>query len=229
MIEPRRTPGAHRARLVAVCVGRPEVRGAPAADATAQRPWLSAIWKQPVLGAVQVRCTGIDGDAQADTRAHGGPEKAVLAYSVAHYASWGDELDPRALGPGAFGENLAIEGLDETTIAIGDVLAIGGARLQVCQPRPPCWKLARKFDRPGLVERVLETGRTGWYLRVLGPGAIRADEDIAVVRRPHPELTLARLHAVLYAKDADRAMAVAFAACPALSDGVRRRIENKFA
>jgi MOSC domain-containing protein YiiM len=216
-------------RLVAVCVGKPELRGTAASDAQPQRPWSSAIWKAPVAGPVRVHGTGVDGDAQADTRVHGGPEKAVLAYAVAHYAAWAAELDPQALGPGAFGENFAFEGLDEASVAIGDVVAIGSARLQVCQPRSPCWKLARKFGRPELVERVLETGRTGWYLRVLAEGVVAAGDEVAIVERPHPRLLLTRLHEVLYAKSFDLATAAAFASCPALSDGVRQRIANKLA
>lgn len=221
--------GARNARLVAVCVGEPERRGVADAADPADRAWESAIWKNPVAGPVRIHRTGVDGDAQADRRVHGGPEKAVLAYSLGHYAVWRDVLDPRALGPGAFGENLAIDGLDETTVAIGDVFAIGSARLQVAQPRGPCWKLARKFRRPDLVERVIENGWTGWYLRVLEAGLVEAGAEVSVTDRPHPELTIAAVHRVLYATPLDRETAIALAACPALTPSLRQRLAHKLA
>jgi MOSC domain-containing protein YiiM len=217
------------ARLAAVCVGRTERRGTDGAADPFDRPWESAIWKSAVAGPVHVHALGVDGDAQADQRVHGGPEKAVLAYSLAHYATaWCDVLGEQ-LAPGAFGENLAVEGLDESTVAIGDVFTIGSARLQVSQPRGPCWKLVRKLRRDDLVERVIENGFTGWYLRVLEAGVIAAGQSFAVVDRPHPALTIAVVNRVLHHKPLDRDAATALAACAALAPNMRRQIANKLA
>lgn len=218
---------ARRGRLVAVCVGLPTRAGVEGSTDPAERPWESAIWKRPVAGPVRVHGAGLDGDGQADRRVHGGPEKAVLAYALEHYAAWREVLDPEALGPGAFGENFAIAGFDETTVAIGDVLAIGSARLQVAQPRGPCWKLVRKFRREDLVERVIDTGWTGWYLRVLDAGVVAAGDEVVVAERPHPELTIAAVNRVLFTRSFDREVAAALAACPALTPAQRQRIAQK--
>ena len=211
--------------LVAVCVGRPERRGTPGAADRFERPWESAIWKTPVAGPVRIGELGVDGDAQADTRVHGGPGKAVLAYAFHHYAHrWSAVLDPAALLPGAFGENLAIDGFDETTVSIGDVFAIGTVRLQVSQPRGPCWKLVRKFRRDDLVERVIDNGCTGWYLRVLEAGCVEAGQPIACVERPHPGLTVATVNRVLHQRPLDRGAAAELAACAHLTPTLRRKI-----
>ena len=71
----------------------------------------SAIAKQPVAGPVAIGPLGLQGDAQADLRVHGGPDKAVHLYAWAHYAAWRAELGdaPVLQAPGAFGENLAGE------------------------------------------------------------------------------------------------------------------------
>lgn len=211
-------------RLVAVCVGRPERRGTAGAADVLDRPWESAIHKSPIAGAARMSSLGVAGDAQADTRVHGGPEKAVLAYATEHYDSWRTVLDPGELGPGAFGENLAVTGFAETTVAIGDVWAVGSARLQVSQPRGPCWKLVRKFRREDLVERVLENGFTGWYLRVLEEGVVQAGDVVTVVDRPHAKLTIAAVHRVLYERPVDRVVARSLAECAALAPGLRDRI-----
>ena len=215
------------ARLVAVCTGRPERRGTSGAADPFDRAWQSAIWKTAVAAPVQVGALGLDGDVQVDTRVHGGPDKAVLAYAVRHYAGTWREVFGQELLPGAFGENLAIDGLDETSVAIGDVFAIGAARLQVSQPRGPCWKLVRKFRRADLVERVIENGFTGWYMRVLEAGTVAAGSPVALVDRPHPALTIAVVNRVLYHRPLDRPAAAALAACAELAPNLRRQIAGK--
>src|SRR5206468_3698170 len=100
-----------------------------------------AFSRNPIRGARWVRRLGIEGDGQADLTAHGGPDQAVYAYPIEHYGYWKAELGRDHLPYGQFGENLSIEGIDETTAQVGDVLKIGSAVLQVTQPRLPCYKL----------------------------------------------------------------------------------------
>ena len=75
---------------------------------------------------------------------------------------------------GAFAENLTVSELREDTVCLGDVYAIGDARLQVSQPRQPCSNITRRWDIRGLTQKVEATGRTGWYLRVLTEAFIEA-------------------------------------------------------
>src|SRR5437016_143336 len=72
--------------------------------------WFTAIFKSPVEGPVALNRRNLDGDAQADLRVHGGPQKAVMAYSAGHYEKWRQELGlpSRQFPFGAFGENLTI-------------------------------------------------------------------------------------------------------------------------
>jgi MOSC domain-containing protein YiiM len=145
--------------------------------------WTSAFAKEPVRGAVWVGRLGLEGDQHADSRVHGGPDKAVLAYSADHYPAWRAELAPLALAFGAFAENLTIAGADEATVRLGDVLDIGEARLQVTKPRGPCWKIARRWGRPDLTARVARLGWTGWYLRVLVEGHVESGDEVRLVER----------------------------------------------
>jgi MOSC domain-containing protein YiiM len=169
-----------------------------------------------VDGPIFVSATNLAGDRQADLVHHGGTDKAVLAYSTVHFAYWRDEFPDWQLAGGAFGENLTIEGLCEADVCVGDVFEIGACRVQVSQPRQPCWKLSRRWNLPRLDARVKTTGRTGWYLRVLQEGWIEAGLELQLVERPHPKITVAWANSVMYAKprvpDNDRALA----ACPAL-------------
>jgi MOSC domain-containing protein YiiM len=67
----------------------------------------TGIWKSPVEGPVSISGVNLAGDDQADRRVHGGPDKAVYAYSSADYQFWSDALGTD-LEPGTFGENLTV-------------------------------------------------------------------------------------------------------------------------
>jgi MOSC domain-containing protein YiiM len=164
------------ANLLSVNVGRPR------SFRVGERIVRTAIGKEPVLGRVRVGRTHLDGDSQADRRVHGGPNKAVYAYDLSGYAHWESELG-RPLPYGQFGENLTVEGLPETEVRIGDVYRIGGALLQVSQPRSPCFKLALHMGRPDFPADFIRSGRTGFYLRVLEEGEVGAGDAIALVER----------------------------------------------
>src|SRR5690348_7270390 len=72
-------------RLVSVNVSLPklvEFRG---------RTVSTSIFKQPAGGRLLVRRLSLEGDWQADLRAHGGLNKAVYAYPLEHYAWWSQE------------------------------------------------------------------------------------------------------------------------------------------
>jgi hypothetical protein len=101
-------------RLLSVNVGRPAEVGTRRG-----RPVRSAIGKAPVHGRVAVAGVNVAGDDQADRQVHGGPDKAVYAYAAEDAAWWAGELG-RPLAPGAFGENLTVEGVDVTGAVIGE-------------------------------------------------------------------------------------------------------------
>jgi MOSC domain-containing protein YiiM len=174
-------------RVVSVQVGH--VRQARTQGERAGRRGSTAIDKRPVGHRVAVGPLGLAGDAQADHRHHGGPDKAVYAYAREDAAFWSREL-AREVPAGAFGENLAVEELDLTGAVIGERWAIGSALLEVRGPRTPCWKLAGFWQVPDLVKRFTSAARPGAYLGVLEPGDVGAGDEIRVVHRPAHGVTV---------------------------------------
>ncbi len=164
----------------------------------------SAFVKRPVTGPVAVRRLGLAGDEQADPRVHGGSEKAVYAYAASHYAAWVADFPEHAgiLSPGAFGENLTVAGLCEADLCAGDVHVVGTARLQVCQPRQPCFKFALRFADKRMPKAMVRSRRAGWYYRVLEEGVLQPGDAVTLVDRPHPQLTFPRLVAIVYGEAA---------------------------
>ena len=206
-----------RIELVAVNVGRP----APLNDKV-----VSAIRKQPVAAGTWLALSDVNlaGDAQADLRVHGGPDKAVYAYPSEHLPVWRAELGQTLDEAAPFGENLSTTGAAEGDVVVGERWAWGEAVLEVCQPRWPCPKLVihRGVE---VAERLADTGRSGWYLRVLQPGRVPVDGPIEVLDRPDgPSILdcfLARTD--LHHGDPGRAEAVVDA--PALAPQWRNHLE----
>ncbi len=165
--------------LLSVNVGRPAYLGLHRG-----RPVESAIAKRPVtVPAIELTSLNLEGDGQAEIDVHGGPDKAVLAYPSEHLAAWSEELG-QDVGPAAFGENLTTVGGTEDDVCIGDRWFWGDAVLQVSEPRWPCYKLAIHLGRSDVPRRFRQSGRTGWYLRVLRPGRVPVAGPITVERHP---------------------------------------------
>ena len=164
--------------LVSVNVSKPKYLGQHRGHAIT-----SGIAKEPVTSEyLWLDRLNLEGDGQADLELHGGPDKAVYAYPTEHLPVWSEELGEE-LGPAAFGENLSTAGGTEDDVCIGDRWYWGDAVLEVCQPRSPCFKLAMHRGRGDIGRRFRETGRTGWYLRVLKPGRVPVAGPISV--SPH--------------------------------------------
>ena len=158
----------------------------------------TGIFKLPVNGPVRVHALNLEGDGQADLANHGGPNKAVYAYAWSNALYWKQTLGRDDLHPGSFGENLTVDEFAEDVVAVGDELAIGTARFVVTQPRIPCFKLGIAIGLPVFPKMFLESGRTGFYLRVLDEGVVRAGDIIQKVDNREPaRVTVRELAAVV--------------------------------
>src|SRR5918995_7336371 len=159
--------------LLSVNVGRPRKVD------SGRRTVLTAIWKTPVEGRVAVRGVNVEGDDQADRSVHGGPDKAVYAYAIEETREWEAELG-RELGPGAFGENLTITGVDVSGALLGERWRVGTTLLEVVQPRLPCFKLGLRMGDPAFVRRFGRASRPGAYLRIVEEGELGTGDPVEV-------------------------------------------------
>jgi MOSC domain-containing protein YiiM len=185
----------------------------------------TGIWKLPAAGRIAVGPEGLAGDRQADRRVHGGPDMAVYAYAAEDYKWWERELG-KPLGPGTFGENLTLEGVEITDALVGERWAVGSALLEVTSPRTPCWKLAAKMEDPRFVKRFAKARRPGSYLRVIEAGVIAAGDDVAVIQRPEHGVTV-RMVATAYLDD--HSLAARILDAPELPEGWRSWAQGRLA
>lgn len=199
-------------------VGTPHRYGNPDATNPMHRPWETSFFRVPSTQPRWLYTTHLEGNAQADTKNHGQPGQAVLLYANAHYPLWQTELDEPAIGPGGFGENFTVDSLTEQTVCIGDIYALGEARIQVTGPRYPCWKIACRWDNPRMTDLVAQTGRTGWYCRVLHEGMIEPGMSILLAERPYPQWSMALINDFGHKRNSDVQTAQALASCPLLAE-----------
>jgi MOSC domain-containing protein YiiM len=177
--------------------------GMPRDLLSGERTITTGIIKTPIQGPVRVRTLNIDGDGQADLTVHGGVDKAVYIYPSEHYEFWQRELGLE-LAWGAFGENLTVTGLTEMSISIGDRLGIGTVVLAVSQPRLPCFKLGAKFQRDDMIQRFLDSRRTGFYARVFQEGELQTGDPMAVLQQDPAHVTIREITDLYLTKHPER-------------------------
>lgn len=204
--------------LQSVQVGTPHHYGIEGTTNILQRPFETSFVRIPDKQSRWLRITHLEGNEQADKKHHGTLNQAVLLYASEHYPVWQAELGQQEIGPGGFGENFTVEGLSEKTACIGDIYGIGEARIQVTGPRYPCTKIEKRWCMAGLTNRVAETGRTGWYCRVLQEGLVETDMPIVLIERPFPMWTIALVNDFGHCRNGDVKLALELATCPLLPE-----------
>jgi MOSC domain-containing protein YiiM len=221
-------PAATSCVLASIQVSLPRTFGEEGASDPMDRVWTTGYYKELVSGPVLLRHGNLDGDGQADLVHHSGPDKAVLAYAAAHYAAWRQTLNQPSLPHGSFGENFTLERLKESDVCIGDTWLVGDeAVVQVSQPRQPCWKMSRRWRIKSLALQVQQTGRTGWYFRVLKEGLVAAGMPLVLQDRPHPQWTVDRANHVMHVDRANISATLELAALPLLSENWRKTLKHR--
>lgn len=210
-----------------VLKGKVKKLGNPDADNHFDKPWETGIFKTETEEQIWLGKQGLAGDEVGDKRKHGGPEKAAFAYPIRHYKHWKEDLDIDTIDVGGMGENMAVLEMDEFTVCIGDTYKFGDAIIQVSQPRQPCWRPARRFRVIDLALRIQNTGRTGWYFRVLEEGHVISRIDLELLERPYPEWTIARCNEVMHHDKDDLVATEALASCPLLAESWRQRLNKR--
>ncbi|MBO9096623.1 MULTISPECIES: MOSC domain-containing protein [unclassified Rhizobium] len=156
-------------KILAVCTGN--------AEKLPGKSYKTGINKHPVSGAVMIDENGLIGDAVCNRKHHGGPCQAVYVEGSLTLDWWARELG-QPVPPGLFGENVVIDGLDNTSVAVGDRFVAGDLVLEVTSPRIPCATFAAKMGDPKFVKRYMNAGLPGIYCRVLKPASLSSGTGV---------------------------------------------------
>ncbi|WP_062238284.1 MOSC domain-containing protein [Fictibacillus sp. FJAT-27399] len=186
----------------------------------------SAINKKPSRGPLFLSNLQFEGDIQADTVHHGGPDKAVCVYSHDHYAYWEKGLGI-SLDVPSFGENLTVEGLTEKEVFIGDIFRLGEALVQVSQPRQPCFKVAAKLKQPLMVKYIQDTSFSGYYLRVLEEGTVSPGDKLVIEEKHRAGISVEFVNRMTYIDKENREGLTMLAGLNELAEGWRSAMKKR--
>jgi MOSC domain-containing protein YiiM len=180
------------------------------------KEYVTGICKRPVSGPLRLTALGFEGDGVGDRKNHGGSDKAVCVYGLDHYPYWAGVLGI-TMPMAAFGENFSAEGLREQDVRIGDVFRIGTAVVQVSQPRQPCGTLAARYGRADFVKVVSDSGRTGFYVKVLVEGMVQAGDEMVIAEQDPHGVTVDFANRIWYQERGNREGIKRVLSVPALS------------
>jgi MOSC domain-containing protein YiiM len=189
----------------------------------------SGIIKHAVTGPVELTREGLVGDVQADRRFHGGVDKAVHHYAAENYfllKEYFPEIE-NSFVPGSIGENISTEGWDESTVCVGDIFQLGACKVQVTQPRAPCWKINARYDMEDISRFVEERGIAGWYYRVVQTGMIAAGDEFSLLERNADPIPLREFWRVFLLPRPDLAELSRIGATPGLNEEMRDKINQR--
>jgi len=161
----------------------------------------TGIFKFPVQSSIRLGKEDVDNDNVIERKYHGGIDKACYIYSADHYSYWEKLYPDLDFKPGMFGENITIEGLDEAKIFIGDIFQIGGAKVEVSQPREPCYKLGFRFDTQKVLKQFLNAPYPGVYLRVIEEGNVNVGDKLELIEKGYNFANLAETYRLAFHAD----------------------------
>jgi len=199
--------------------------GLPNKEMFKDREITTGICKKPVQGQLNLKKTGFEGDGVADLKNHGGMDKAVCVYSEDHYPYWEMTLGVK-LSNAAFGENLTLLNLREDEICIGDIFQFGTAITQVSQPRQPCTTLAARYGQSDLIKLVINSGYTGFYLRVLKEGITEKGDKMILLEKDSHNINISFANLIFHHDRKNRDGIEKVLAVPALSESWKHSFQK---
>jgi MOSC domain-containing protein YiiM len=155
----------------------------------------SAITKHPAE-VLKIKKKSIEHDEVANLKYHGGDMRVIHHYSLKNYRYLKEkfpEISDRFI-PGSFGENIMTEELTETELNIGDIYSLGTAKVQLTVSRRPCSTINYAYNDNRILKEVMQTGRTGWFYRILEEGEVKSGDFLQFLERPFPDMPVSKLY-----------------------------------
>jgi len=199
--------------------------GLPKKEMFHGKEFMTGMCKKPVTIPLPLTHLGFEGDGVGDLKHHGGSDKAVCVYSIDHYEYWENMLGIQ-MPDAAFGENFSVTDMNEEGVCIGDMYRSGTALVQVSQPRQPCSTLAARYGREDFVKLVVYSGRTGFYVRVLEEGRVKAGDGLSLVEKDSHRVSIAFANRIYHHDRKNREGIEKVLTLPSLSESWRKSFQE---
>ncbi|AXK48671.1 MOSC domain-containing protein [Aliarcobacter trophiarum LMG 25534] len=190
---------------------------------------VSGIKKYPV-GKAYLTKNGFSDDFQADLLHHGGENKALFLFSCLTYKKISSYFENSfdMTNMAYFGENIILDEICEKDICIGDILKIGEAKIEITQPRQPCWKLSANTDKKNMTKFIFESGYTGFYAKVLKEGQILQNDEVILENRRNPKLTIEKLNQLIVNPLIDEELTINALNCEDLGLAFKNSLQKRY-
>lgn len=188
----------------------------------------TGIYKTHVKDGITLGLTDVIGDSVMDRKHHGGKDKACYIYSADHYPFWQEKFPDLYWTHGMFGENLTVEGLDETKINIGDTYEVGSAIIQVSEPRRPCSILGIRFGTQAIVKEFYHQPFPGIYVRVLKEGKIKKGDSFKLIKKEKNSISISAVYSLFAMDDKNQKLAKKAITISSLANSCRIDIIKRF-
>ena len=190
---------------------------------------ISGIKKNPISSSYLTK-TGFKDDFQADLLHHGGENKALFLFSSITYEKinsyFNNNFDMKNMA--FFGENLILSQVCEKDICVGDILKIGQCKVQITQPRQPCWKLSANTDEKNMTNFIFNNGLTGWYAKVLEEGIISQNDEVILEKRAYPNLNIKKLNQLIINPMSDEKLTLEALDCSELGKAFMESLSKRY-
>lgn len=161
----------------------------------------TGIFKEPTTDPIYLGKEIVKNDEVSNRKHHGGEFKACYLFSANHYPHWKNLYPKLDWNYGMLGENLTIEGLDDTKILIGDIYKVGGALIEITQPREPCSTFGAKMGSMAILKQFIDHARPGTYVRVLEEGLVKTGDTLELVKRLDNSVSTTQFFNLLFDKE----------------------------
>ncbi|MDY8136258.1 MOSC domain-containing protein [Aquimarina sp. 2201CG5-10] len=209
-------------KVISTNIGEPKVISWRGTDVK------TGIYKYPVDKGIFLGLEDVKDDHVVDRKVHGGVDKACYLYSLDHYPYWKEKYPDLEWNYGMFGENITIQGLDESTIKIGAIYTLGKAVVQVSQPRQPCFKLGIRFGTQSILKEFIGSLFPGVYLRIITPGEVKPG-DLMVLKKAHNDgITIQEMYKLFYHEVESESLITKAINDPFIKVSHKTRVLNRF-
>ncbi len=186
----------------------------------------TGIFKYPTNEPLFVGKMDVLKDTVIDRVHHAGINKACYLFASDHYPYWKGIYPELNWDWGMFGENLTVEGMDESDMRIGDIYKIGNVVVQVSQPREPCYKLGIRFGNAKILKEFIDYGYSGTYVRILEEGQVKNGDKLSLLKKSENTLTVKECFQIILAKDKDPLLLQKAIDNPSLPEYKRDRLKK---
>lgn len=166
----------------------------------------TGIFKYPTTASLFLGKIDVAHDTVINRVNHAGINKACYLFSADQYSYWKNLYPNLEWDWGMFGENLTVEGLDESIMRIGDIYKIGGALVQVSQPREPCYKLGVRFGTQEILRQFIQRNHSGTYVRILEEGEVQKGDIVELQEQSENTLTVQQFYELMFTKEKSKEM-----------------------